>query len=221
MAVREGQRPTSSGMSPLGVFAMGLLIGAIIITIPAVLVSQSEYKKWHSQIAVYEQKIKDYSEELASIEESLKKKAVSVTPMILKLRPQLDPIVAEEISKAVGKYSQEYRIPPQFIVHIINRESTFNTLAVSSAGAVGLMQVLPKYHKDKMEKIGITHDQLFHIDPNIRLGCKILRDYYNETGSIDKALTKYVGGNHKTYIEDILEGFANEMIPRKEPVKKE
>jgi soluble lytic murein transglycosylase-like protein len=72
-----------------------------------------------------------------------------------------------------------------------------------------------------MKKLGIKHNQLFHIDHNIHLGCWILRDYYNEKGSIRAALTKYVGGNHKKYIDDILEGFADEMIPRKEPQKKE
>jgi len=159
--------------------------------------------------------------ELKEQVETLTKGNKNIVPIIKRLRPQLDDKIIEEISQAIVKYSREYRFPPEFITHLINRESGFDVLAVSNKGASGLMQVLPKYHEDKMKKMGITNGQLFHIDNNIKLGCWILREYYNDTGSIEKALTKYVGGNHNGYINDILNGYTNETIPRtNEHVKK-
>jgi len=158
--------------------------------------------------------------ELKEQVETLTKGNKNIVPIIKRLRPQLDDKIIEEISQAIVKYSREYRFPPEFITHLINRESGFDVLAVSNKGASGLMQVLPKYHEDKMKKMGITNGQLFHIDNNIKLGCWILREYYNDTGSIEKALTKYVGGNHNGYINDILNGYTNETIPRTNEHKK-
>ena len=43
----------------------------------------------------------------------------------------------------VEKYSAEYGIPKEIIFAIIKTESDFNTAAISSAGAVGLMQMMP------------------------------------------------------------------------------
>jgi soluble lytic murein transglycosylase-like protein len=163
----------------------------------------------------YELKIAECNEQLGNYEKALQKKDTTVVPILLRLRPQLDVAVATEISKAVIKYSTQFRLPPEFVVYLMKRESGFNTLAVSKAGAVGLMQVMPKAHKDKMAKLGIDHSQLFHIDNNVRLGCAILREYYDKTGSIEKALKKYVGGHHTSYTQDILIGYTNETIPLK------
>jgi hypothetical protein len=146
--------------------------------------------------------------------DTLTKGNKNIVPIINKLRPQLDNSIVKEVAEAIVKYSREYRFPPEFVTYVIQRESNFNVLAISSKGAVGLMQVLPKYHGDKMKKMGINSSQLYHIDNNVKLGCWILRDYYNETGSIEKALTKYVGGNHNGYIDDILIGYTNETIPK-------
>lgn len=120
--------------------------------------------------------------------------------------------VPEGIMKAVTKYANMYRLPPELVLHVIKRESNFNPRAVSSVGAAGLMQIYVKYHKDKLSKLRITPQQVYDINHNVQLGCWILRDYLNETGSIDKALTRYVGGKHPSYVKDILVGYTNETL---------
>ena len=50
------------------------------------------------------------------------------------------PIMYEEI---VEKYSDEYKVPKEIIYSVINTESSFRSDVVSSAGAVGLMQIMP------------------------------------------------------------------------------
>jgi hypothetical protein len=138
----------------------------------------------------------------------------SVAYIIQRIRPQLDVSIVSQIDRAIMKYSKMYRIPPEFIVYLMKRESNFQPLAKSPVGAIGLMQVFPKWHRDKMQEMGINYEAVYHIDNNVRLGCWILREYYDATGSIEKALTRYVGGKHEKYVKDILVGFANEMIPK-------
>jgi len=135
-----------------------------------------------------------------------------ITPIIKRLQPKLDWKLADRISKQILKYSSEYRLPPNLIIHIINRESGFRPLITSKAGALGLMQVIPKWHEEKLKEMKISKDEVYYIDNNIKLGCWIFREYFDQTGDIEKALKKYVGGSHDVYIKDILTGFANEAI---------
>ena len=218
MAVKEGKTPPHK--SPSGWLLVGFLGGAIMFSALGGFIHKGRVAYFQDKITQYEAAVAEYDEKISVLEDAVKKKDVSITPLIMELRPQLDPTIAKEINTAIIKYSREYRLPPTFILHLMKRESNFDTLARSKVGAVGLMQVMPKAHKDKMKKIGITNGDLYHIDNNVRLGCWILREYFNQTGSIEKALKKYVGGNHATYANDILIGFTNTMIPRKVVLEK-
>jgi len=133
-------------------------------------------------------------------------------PIIHRLQPRLDEKIAIQIEASVLLYSARYKLPPRLIIHIMHRESRFNPLARSNKGAVGLMQINLKAHKDDLKKMGITAEEAYHIGNNIQLGCKIFREYFDETQDVEKTLTKYVGGNHDSYVKDILTGFTNEAI---------
>ena len=62
--------------------------------------------------------------------------------------------------------------------------------AVSVAGALGLMQIMP-FWKDE---IGRPEDNLIHQDTNLRYGCTILRFYLDkENGDLRRALGRYNG----------------------------
>ena len=215
--IREGEQPESQKKKKrLGAFFSGALVGIGVFTVIAFALAVGFVTHWEKQKADLH---RDIAELESRVQELVKKDKKTVVPIIKKLRPQLDDNIAEDISKAIIKYSFEYRIPPEFVVYLMQRESRFDVLAKSKASALGLMQVLPQWHKDKMDKMGITKNEVYHIDNNVKLGCWILRGYINETGSIEKALTKYVGGTHESYVKDILIGFTNEMIPKKEITK--
>jgi soluble lytic murein transglycosylase-like protein len=83
-------------------------------------------------------------------------------------------------------------VDPLLILAVIAIESSFNPSAMSFAGARGLMQVMPKYH---MDKIGLQGGQelLFSPQANIHVGVKILREYLRRFGSPVQALQMYVG----------------------------
>jgi len=128
------------------------------------------------------------------------------------LQPRLDTDLARLIAKSIIKHGKEFGFPPELLCSLIFRESAFNTVAVSSASCLGLMQINPKAHGDKIKRLGLEYNDLCKIDNNIRLGCMILREYYDKSHSIRKALHRYVGGKETQYVLDILGEFANSQI---------
>jgi soluble lytic murein transglycosylase-like protein len=82
------------------------------------------------------------------------------------------------------------RLPPGLVMGVIQVESRFDRYAVSSAAAVGLMQVMPFWP----ERLGMHRYELVRIAPNIRMGCAILRFYLEyEHNDVRKALARYNG----------------------------
>jgi len=95
-----------------------------------------------------------------------------------------------EILRHVYCESQAQKLPAGLVLAVIEVESAFNSWAVSSAGAQGLMQVMPFWP----EQLGMKRHQLMKVRENIRMGCAILRHYYDrEKGDVRKALARYNG----------------------------
>ncbi len=114
------------------------------------------------------------------------------------MEPRLRQIVKEhdermEILKQVyceTHRAGETRLPPGLVMAVMDIESRFDRWAVSSAGAVGLMQVMPFWP----ERLGIKRYELIHTGPNIHMGCAILRYYLRyERNDVRKALARYNG----------------------------
>jgi soluble lytic murein transglycosylase-like protein len=81
-------------------------------------------------------------------------------------------------------------LDPQLVLAVIQYESAFRKYAVSSAGAMGYMQVMPFWTK----LVSADPRQLFHLRVNLRYGCVILRHYLNlEGGDVYRALGRYNG----------------------------
>jgi soluble lytic murein transglycosylase-like protein len=84
----------------------------------------------------------------------------------------------------------EPRLPPGLVLAVMDVESGFDRWAVSSAGAVGLMQVMPFWPAE----LGMERHQLTQIAANMRMGCAILRHYLKrEKNDWHKALARYNG----------------------------
>jgi soluble lytic murein transglycosylase-like protein len=96
----------------------------------------------------------------------------------------------------------ESKLPPGLVMAVMQVESDFNRWAVSPAGAVGLMQVMPYWP----EKLGMKGYELVHVTPNIRMGCAILRFYLQYThNDVRLALEKYNGSvGHPEYPNRVL-----------------
>lgn len=96
-----------------------------------------------------------------------------------------------ELIKTIRYEAQRVGIEPQIIFALIEVESNFRADAVSHAGAIGLMQVMP-FWTDVLSK-GSSRE-LYEPRVNIRYGCLILRHYLDiEKGNLDRALGRYNG----------------------------
>jgi soluble lytic murein transglycosylase-like protein len=82
-------------------------------------------------------------------------------------------------------------LDPLLIIAVIAVESRFNPIAESEMGAQGLMQVIPRFHKDHLETG--TADAVLDPHANIRLGARILKDYIESGGTEVAGLQRYNG----------------------------
>lgn len=87
---------------------------------------------------------------------------------------------------------RQLQLDPLLIIAVIAVESRFNPIAESRAGAKGLMQIIPKYHGDKLEEFG-GEQAVFEPSINIHVGAKILKEYLRRTGNLSIALQMYAG----------------------------
>jgi len=105
----------------------------------------------------------------------------------------------------IVNYSNVFDLEPSLVYSVINIESSYNPNAVSNAGAIGLMQLLPTTAEEIAFKLGevVSIEDLKKPDKNIKYGCfylKYLIDLFD--GNIDNALCAYNWGlnNVKNWI---------------------
>jgi hypothetical protein len=107
-------------------------------------------------------------------------------------------ISVEEITKLAKEAGDKYRISPSLILAVIKSESDFQPEEVSYKGAVGLMQIIPKYTEYTAEELK---------DPRINIftGAKILRDNLEQFKSVKRALEAYNAGGTRVYDDSVPE----------------
>lgn len=116
---------------------------------------------------------------------------VWLTDMSARLARQVrDPEERMYILTRVHYEAKRAELAPELVLAVIDVESNFDRYAISVAGALGLMQVMPFWRNE----IGRPGDNLNHIDTNLRYGCTILKHYLDkEKGDLRRALGRYNG----------------------------
>jgi soluble lytic murein transglycosylase-like protein len=116
---------------------------------------------------------------------------VWLTDMSRRLERQVnDPQERIKILKLVHLEANRVELAPELILAVIETESNFDHYAISVAGAIGLMQIMPFW----LDEIGRPDDNLLHIETNLRYGCTILKFYLDkENGDLRRALGRYNG----------------------------
>ena len=114
--------------------------------------------------------------------------------------------VAFNLVSVAHQAGEELKVDPLLIIAVIAVESGFNPIAESVAGAKGLMQIIPRYHGDKLEEFGGAQ-AVFDPATNIQVGSQILREYIRRTGSVGIGLQMYAGAlgdNEDQYTNKVL-----------------
>jgi len=109
-----------------------------------------------------------------------------------------------EAHRVAGRYRSEQhvaiKLTPELVLAVIDVESRFDRYAVSSAGAVGLMQVMPFWPR----RLGVENRLFGSIDFNIRMGCEILAYYMHmERNDYRRALGRYNGSPGRREYPDL------------------
>lgn len=116
---------------------------------------------------------------------------------------QADPLFGEEkyifqLSSIVEQYYPD--VDPYIALAVMETESRYNPDALSSAGAVGLMQVIPEYHAWRATRYGLT--DIWDSYTNILVGVDYLNELYQTYGDWSTALYGY---NHSWgYVDHVL-----------------
>lgn len=108
---------------------------------------------------------------------------------IVVTKPEIDRELARRVAKHVHHYAKSYGQDPDLVLAIIATESDFDPDAVSSVGALGLMQVMPQWK----QVLGIR-ENLTDPETSIRYGLQILGFYRNMYKDLEMALTAYNRG---------------------------
>lgn len=101
-------------------------------------------------------------------------------------------------------------LDPLLIIAVMAVESRFNPIAESVAGAKGLMQVIPKYHPEKLQPHG-GEQAVFDPQTNILVGSQILKEYLARTGSLTSALQMYAGAS-----DDLQDAYTVKVMNEKQ-----
>lgn len=124
-----------------------------------------------------------------------------------------------KIVESCLRYGEEYNICPELLIAIIEAESRGEQYA-ENGSCKGLMQVSVRWHKDRMNKLGVT--DIYDIDGNIHVGTDFLAelfDTYEDVGAVlmfyngDSRLDSYLKG------ECDLSGYARKILARSEQLE--
>lgn len=122
------------------------------------------------------------------------------------------------VFETVQAASRERNLDPLLLIAVIAIESRFNPFSQSPMGAQGLMQIIPRYHLDK---IPTTATERPFLDPitNVRIGAQILQEAIRRQGGVVAGLQSYGGAtddDEQTYANKVLaEKSRLEQAPRR------
>jgi soluble lytic murein transglycosylase-like protein len=105
---------------------------------------------------------------------------------------RLHPMISEqELAPMISRFSRQHQLHPALIRAVIKAESDFDPHAVSRAGAVGLMQLMPQ------TALRLEVRDLYDPEDNIGGGTKYLRQLLDRfRGNLPLALAAYNAGEH-------------------------
>ena len=103
-------------------------------------------------------------------------------------------------------------LDPLLIIAVIGIESRFNPIAQSDGGALGLMQVIPRYHGDKFD--AAAGESMLDPRLNIQVGAAVLREYIRRGGTEEAGLQLYNGA-----LDDETSAYAHKVLAEKQRLK--
>ncbi len=114
-------------------------------------------------------------------------------PAMAQVTPQPAPVTAHPHAAFIAEASQRFSIPEHWIRAVLGVESAGDVRAISSAGAMGLMQVMPDTWAGLRSRHGLGRDPYDPRD-NILAGTAYLREMWDRYGNVAAMLAAYNAG---------------------------
>lgn len=115
-------------------------------------------------------------------------------------------VTPKKYNNYVEVYAEEYNLDRALVYAVIKVESDFNKKALSSAGAMGLMQLIPSTASWIAGELGenFEKDNLYDPETNIKYGCFYLNYLFGKFNDISAVVCAYNAG------ETIVKNWLNE-----------
>ncbi|WP_430425135.1 lytic transglycosylase domain-containing protein [Phenylobacterium sp.] len=89
---------------------------------------------------------------------------------------------AASVDAAIASAAQRFGLPPAWIRAVMRAESAFEPRALSHAGAMGLMQLMPATWAEWRGRLGLGADP-FDVSDNVMAGAGYMRELFDRFGS--------------------------------------
>ena len=126
------------------------------------------------------------SESTLSYEDYIEKEKAANA--IVKKYRRVDYETAMRVTSLVYQESRAHGIDPKLMLALVATESSFNPKSLSTTGAKGYTQVIPRWHRDK-----IKGRDIWDISVNIEVGVKVLKECFRRNKTEYSALACYNG----------------------------
>ena len=162
--------------------------------------------------------VKRFDMEEVEVEETV---IIEPNPMFENIR-FYDVPLSKELQLFVFMECDGYGFWPNIVISMMDVECDFDTDAVSPNGAVGIMQVVERYHGDRMELLDC--DNLYDPYQNIKVGMHYLAELWSEKQDICWVLMAYRHGRTDAsmmYNSGIVDEYALEVLARAAELQRE
>lgn len=126
--------------------------------------------------------------------------------------------LSEDLQDYIFALCENREIDPAIVIAMIRHESNYDPMDIGDGGnSYGLMQVQPRWHSDRMEKLGVS--DLFDPYQNVLVGVDYLDEMLDEGEGMEWALRAYNGGPYRgwnpnekvnTYVK-VISGYMKEL----------
>lgn len=126
-------------------------------------------------------------------------------PVIEVAEGYIDSDIPVEVQEAAEKWGKIYNICPEFLMAMAFKESSYIP-TVSNGNCLGLMQVNPRWHGERIERLGVT--DIYSIDGNMAVAADYLAELFNKYEDPAVVLMVYNGDSRaqeEGYISDYAE----------------
>ena len=191
-----------------GVFALIGLSAVLVLATPAtrdILMRQADAIARADQTAAASAAPAPEAIQISAPPARVDQEQEAVTAFIAKRYRVADEAVAEFVSAAY-RAGRKFAVDPLLVLAVMAVESRYNPVAESGVGAKGLMQVLPRFHLEKLAQHG-GEEALLDPEVNIEVGTQILREYLRRFGETVTALQMYAGAMNEPKAE-----YANKVL---------